>query len=824
MNSFFEKIKNLPICSKLDELQTKIESSNIAILNSAPGSGKSTVVPIFLLKKILENNEKIIMLEPRKLAAKMAACRMADLLGENVGESVGYIFKGEKAVSAQTRIEVVTEGVFTKIIQSDPFLTNYRMVIFDEFHERNINSDLGLAFSLDVQKNLRSDLKILLMSGSLNSADLADKLEAETIFSEERRYELEINYLNAPIREIDLEVEVCRRVLEICRQNELEGDILVFLSGAYEINKIADKLGTLVDTEKIVIYRLYGAMDKKSQDQAVNKDPFGRRKIILSTNISESSVTILNVNFVIDSGREKRLIYDTLSALNRLTELPISQSSAIQRANRAGRMGRGVVYRLYSERDYRNFSSDIVPEIEEIELSDFALELAIWGSSFDKLFFLVKNSIIGKLEQAYEFLQESGILDEKLIVTPFGRKVYANSTQLRYGIMIEKAKLFDLEVLACEVAALLSENIIDDSNLIDCEIILENMRRHPRESYTKELKQLLNLNHLTYKKISSEYVGLVIAFAYFEFIGKKRSNGTYLLANGFGCRLKKQIDSLENADFLAVAKLDRSNQANGVIHLAAEIKLSDLERVFPDKFTTEKVLEYSEAENRFFCLNRRCFQKIVLSEKISNDVDESLLQQKIGQLLDVDLLNYFNLTNKDWGYYQRISFAYQNDSDNFPDFSFENLKNKIKEYIFSSNINLMTLNSLKKLDFSAILSYSISMTDKKLLDKLYPEYYLTPCGSKIMLEYGNDEIILRVKMTEMYGVKIHPTVGIKKIPLKIELLSPANRVIQITGDLPDFWQNNYEYVRKEMRSKYIKHFWPDDPMEAVPTKKIKNKM
>ena len=823
MDNFYNKIEKLPICEKLDELIYRVKSSGVSILNSSPGSGKSTVVPIVLLRKLLGEDGKIIMLEPRRLAAKMVACRMADLLGEKVGETIGYIFKGEKCTTQKTRIEVVTEGVFTKIIQKDPFLSDYKIVVFDEFHERNINSDLGLAFSLDVQKGLREDLKILLMSGSIKSDELSEKLSAESIVSAERTYDLQINYLNASMRQIDLDIEVVKKVSEIINENQMAGDILVFLSGAGEINRIADRLFEIFDDEKVVIHRLYGALERKAQDEAVAPDKFGRRKVILSSNICESSVTIENINFVIDSGWEKHLIYDLSTEMNRLTRMSISQSSAIQRANRAGRTGAGVVYRLYSERDYLNFPENITPEIEEIELSDFVLELSQWGSRFDELFFMVESSIDNRLAQAYNLLRKSGIIDENNCVTSFGKRVYNNSASLRYGIMIEKAKVLNLQVLACEITALLSENIVDNSS-VDIEVLLQKMRNKPRVDYSKNLQQLLKINNLKYEEQSLEYAGLLLGFAYPEFIGRRRADSSFVLANGFGCKLYDGEDLLAHQEFLVAAKLDRSNQANGIIYLAAMVKKEDLEENFAEYFREEQLIEYSSKDERFYALKRRYFQKILLDEKPSNLIDQELLQNKIRELIKSDCLNLFELTNKANSLWHRIEFAWKNDPETFVDFDPEILNEKIAEYLFGCDVNLIHLKSLKKLDFFTILNYSIRVTDRKLLDNLYPEYYETPCGSRILLDYSGNEIVLRVKITEMYGVKIHPTVGIKKLPIKIELLSPASRVIQITGNLPDFWQNNYKYVQKEMKSSYIKHFWPDNPMEAVPTKKTKNKM
>lgn len=822
MIEFGEATKKLAIFRSLDKLLELVQKYPVSVLSATPGAGKSTIVPLSLLNLELIGDKKIIMLEPRRLAAKLLANRMAELLGEAVGNRVGYIIRGERAISKNTQIEIVTEGVFTKIIQDDPFLSEYKVVIFDEFHERNINSDLGLAFANDCRKNLREDLKILIMSGSLNSQELADKFAAEVVNCEDRLFDLKVNFAVNSFRNSDY-IRATNLAIHNILSTSSDGDILVFLPGAGDIGRVHDLLDKYVDSKDVAVYDLYGNLDKQSQDLAIRPEVAGRRKVILSTNIAESSVTIPAIKFVVDCGLEKRLIFDISSSLNRLVLRTISKSSAIQRANRAGRVSSGEVYRLYSERDYENFAEHIAAEIEEIELSNFALELALWGSCYERLDFLSPKPE-NALAKAYELLKSFQVIRDDCSVTPFGKKLSLNPTSVRLSLMLEKSKELNLAPLACELVAVLEENYNFNDN--DIEQILHEMRRRPTWSYQKSLKQFLTLNRLQYQELDTGFAGLLLSFGFRDFVGKKRNENAldYQLASGSGASLR-YASSLSRGDYIVALKVEKGQKhGDGLIHLAARIELEDLQKYFANEFRSEKFIEFDEEKNRFYGWIREYFREVLVSEKTLNVIDDELIRERFEDILSRKFEQLFLITKRSQNLYNRLKFAYQNDSDLFACFEPKRLFNKVKEAIFAKNINLKELNNLKKLDFYELLSYSIDYNKKVELDKLYPEKFVTPCGSGVFLDYRGDEIVLAVKITEMYGTKEHIMVGNRKLPVKIELLSPASRIVQITKDLPEFWRENYKYVQKEMKSQYIKHYWPDNPLEAEPTKKVKNKI
>ncbi|WP_321470957.1 ATP-dependent helicase HrpB [Halarcobacter sp.] len=836
---------SLPIYSVLDEIKQTLNQNSNLILQAPPGAGKSTVVPISLLKESwLHSDDKskmIIMLEPRRVAARMVAQQMAKLLGEELGQSVGYQVKMESCYSKQTKLLVVTEAILVRKLQADQALENVAMIIFDEFHERSIHTDLSLALSLQVQELLRDDLKLLIMSATINSKELNTLLtNTPVITSQGRTFEVENIFLEPNIKQPDyksINTILLNTVLKSIKEDE--GDILVFLAGAREIKKLQESLTEALKGEDIELLPLYSALSKEQQDRAINVS--NKRKVILSTNIAQTSLTIEGVKVVIDSGLEKQSSYNYSNAMNHLNLTFISKDSAVQRAGRAGRLSKGKCYKLWHKGKILQESTK--PEILRTDLSSFFLDLALWGvEDIKELKFL--DYPLKEVEKSTKLmLQELKMLDEKYEITVLGKKALTLGVHPRFAYMILKANELGLAYEASLLAALLSEKDIFKNSYSNCDIYSRFLHLYEKDldtsfinKYTattvlkqaqffySKLKSIEKINKAK-NNIDEEILAVLLLFAYPDRLAKQRgvNDNRYKLSNGKGAILNSE-DTLFNERFLVSAVLN-THTKDSYINLAIKISLDRLEKEFKDDIKIKESITYNKENKKFDIREHHCFYELELySKPISNDGKHDF------STLFLDLIKQEGLELLTWSkkaidLQNRVNFINQNTNINLPDFSSKGLLNNIDKWLSPYLNDIKTIKELENLDIYTILISYIPWDMSQKIDTLAPTHIKVPSGSNIKIDYSNTQTpILAVKIQEMFGLSETPKILNNSFALQIHLLSPALRPIQITYDLKSFWKNSYDEVKKELFSKYKKHYWPQNPFEALATNKTKKNM
>lgn len=807
------EINKLPVTEVYDALASAIDRNTVSILKAPPGSGKSTALPALFLHNDICHGKKILMLEPRRIACCMAAERIAFLLGGKVGEKVGYRMRGETKISSRTRLEIVTEGTFTRLIQNDIELQDYGLIIFDEFHERNIHSDLGLALSLDVRKNLREDLSLLVMSATLNEVELCEFLpQAEYFECAGRMYEVEVKFASERIAFENL-VDSAFFLLKKILAETANGNILVFMPGAAEIEKLASMLKNIND-DSLVIAPLYGALSHDEQQKALKKTAGFERKIVIATNIAESSVTIDDIKFVVDSGWEKRLVFDNRSAMNRLELQRTAKSSAIQRGGRAGRTSAGKVYRLYTKYEYETMTEHPLPEISSVDLSNFCLELAMWGCRAEDLQFLTPPGA-GALQQGITLLQDLKLLNEDGKITPLGAAIVNFPGSCRVGRMFHESEKLGLEVLGCEIASMLEEKVL---NSTDLQTALENLRHNPTFSYRKNLNMLLQNRHLKYRQTDLSDMAKLLLAGFPDRVGKRRKNSLneYQLANGRGAVISDAFEG-KTGEYIIAPVLDSGSQQAKIRHAA----VFDINLIDENDYHYCQESHFDETGGTFLTEKVKYFRKMVIERRLSGEFDLQSFRKAVqSECSKRSIEAVFGCDDDDRNFRLRCGFAHFSEPEKYPSVSEEDLSADEKFFEFQ-DVSVRSLGALKKISLKNMLKNYIGYEKLMTLDRDYPEKFLTPGGSNYKIRYTGKEAFLSVPVAEMYGTKVHPVLGRRKLPLKIELLSPAMRVVQITGDLPNFWRENWKYVQKELKQRYIKHFWPDDPASASPGKSIR---
>lgn len=830
-------MKKLPINEVLLQIKNNLLSKNKLILQAPPGAGKSTVVPIALLDEPWLEDKIIIMLEPRRVAARMVATRMAQSLSEEVGKRVGYQVKMDSKYSPKTKILVVTEAILVRKLQSNPELEDVALIIFDEFHERSIHTDLSLALSLQVQELLRDDLKILVMSATLNSKEISGLLEnADVITSKGKTYEVKNIYLEDQIAQPNyrtINTLLVKTTLKAL--NDHSGDILVFLSGAKEIRVLQKSLSEKIDKNKVDIYPLYAALNKEEQDRALSKA--NRRKIILATNIAQTSLTIDGVSIVIDTGFEKQSRYNYATGMNHLELCFISSDSATQRAGRAGRLSNGVCYKLWHEN--RILQTATKPEILRSDLSSLVLDLALWGvDDFNELRWLdIPDEKV--LKSTKEVLQELNMLDENFKITTFGKDSLVFGLHPRLAYMILKANEFGFAYEASILAALLSEKDIYVSyrdsdiktrfvHLIERDfgtLHVNSFRAKELLSQAKSFYQRLEKQNTSKKRISQEMISVLLLFAYPDRLAKQRGkNDTrYKLSNSKGAILSTE-DSLFNEEYLVVASLN-AHEKDSYINLASSINLSTIEKYFSSYIKNEKSIKYNKENQKLEIKDDKYFLKLKLSSQPSQNMDKKYLKKLFLDLIREEGLEFLHWSKKAENLKQRVCFVQTHTKTELYDFSDEHLLASLEVWLAPFLEGITTIKALKELDMYNILSSLITWENQNLLEKLAPKQIKVPSGSNIHVDYSNEQIpSLHVKIQELFGLNKTPKILENRVALQIHLLSPASRPIQITYDLESFWENSYDEVRKELRGKYKKHYWPENPYEAVATNKTKKNM
>ncbi len=812
----------LPITAVLPELLSTLASHTCVLLSAQPGAGKTTVVPLALLNEAWLQGQKIILLEPRRMAARNAATFMANSLGESVGETVGYRIRLESKVSERTRIEVVTEGILTRMLQADPELNGVGLIIFDEFHERHLHADLGLALALQSQELLRDDLKILVMSATLDEQKLTTTLDAPLIHCEGRSFPLELQY--RALSNNQSLIDLCTKTIH--EALTYPGDMLVFLPGVGEIKQLQERLQSL--PEPCLVLPLHGQLTDKEQKAAL-APANGQRKVILATNIAESSLTIDGVRIVIDSGLERRVEFHVSSGLSELKTRSISQASSQQRAGRAARQHSGVCFRLWPESQQDRLDAFIQPEILSADLAPLLLELYQWGTSYDELFWL-NSPPAAAIHKAQDLLFQLGFLSaDKRQLSPHGKTCSTLGIEPRLAHALVTLHSLNASQYATELIALMQEFPANRRQSDDLTKLYQQAKnnKHLWHNRIQPLAKrlLLLLKDITVTNTHSvaeeDIPALLLALAYPDFIAKKRStNEQFLLANGRGAVLSQQSD-LVSADWIACA--DFSIRQQTVIRLGTALSehlLNTLEQLAPQLFSTQTVIGFQES-GQFTAKENKQLGHLVLDSKPLPSLTAEQWQDAWKDYIKHNGLDCLNWTEEALQMRARLSFAathLNTDKEAWPEISTAALLNSLEHWLLPFLHEARHIRHLEKVNLSEALLSLLDWSQQQKLNTVLPTHFKVPSGSNIKIDYNHNPPVLAVKLQEMFGYEGQPSVLNGQVPLVIHLLSPARRPLQVTSDLPHFWRNTYAEVRKDMRGRYPKHPWPEDPLAASATR------
>lgn len=817
----------MPIAKVFDEVKKHLNTGNTLIVNAPPGAGKSTLLPLILLDESWLKGQKIIMLEPRRLAARTIATRLAHLLGEKVGQCVGYRIRFDTCIGKNTQLEVVTEGILTRMLQSDNALEGIGLLIFDEFHERSLFADVALALSREAQQVLRPDLRLMIMSATLDMPKLTSILNAPAVISKGRQYPVEIIYE----RETDKYMlpELTARVVHKAVK-EQEGDILVFLPGEAEIKACESLLRE--GHKQIAIHPLYGQLPPAKQFAALMPNREGRRKIILATSIAETSLTIEGVKVVVDCGFSRTLLFNPNTGLSKLETVEITNDSADQRTGRAGRLGPGVCYRMWTIATHNRLNKHRTPEIEEADLASLVLEMAHWGVDDINSLTWLSSPPNGHIAQAKELLHQSEALkDDK--ITEHGKAIHKLPCHPRLAHMLLMAKKEDLTALACDLAAILDErDPLDKEVGIDINLRIEALRRFRLGSLknkkliriaktAEQYRRLLSVNEEN-TAVDPFQTGLLLAFAYSERIAHAvpGNNAQFKLANG-SLAAASYKDDLAHESWLAIASLN-ARDGVGKIFLASPINPQDLAPMVKSINT----INWDTKRGGFKAQTELRIGNILLQSKPWNNFEESIKVKAISDAIKKEgawLLD-FNKEVEQWQ--NRVnSLRLWNTKNNWPNVSTEFLLATNFHWLEPYLSNIKKPEDLKKIDLKTVLQHHLDYELQNLLDQLAPQKLEVPSGSTIKLIYhtNGEAPILAVRLQEIFGLLDTPTVNNGQIKVVVHLLSPGFKPVQITNDLNSFWNKAYFEVKKELKARYPKHHWPDNPMDAKPLRGVKRK-
>lgn len=834
----------LPIDDILPALLESVCTHQNLILHAPPGAGKTTRVPLTLLDTIPAESGRIIMLEPRRIAAVAAARWMASCLGEEVGQTVGYSIRFDSCMSKATRIEVVTEGILTRRIQSDPELAGVALIIFDEFHERSIYADLGLALCREVQQ-LRTDLKIMVMSATLDVQPLSKLLDnAPVISSEGRFFAVDMKYLDDK-GHARLSQRMATAVIQAL--NETEGDILAFLPGSGEIRACAAQLAESgVAQRNVMVCQLYGDLPIADQQKVIQAGP--QRKIVLATSIAETSLTIEGVRTVIDCGVSRRLQYDPGNGLNRLVTVRESRASAEQRAGRAGRTAPGVCYRLYTQHTLHAMAPHTPPEICVTDLSQLLLELAAWGVTDPLQLGWLDAPPAAAQESARRLLAELDLFDDAGRITNLGREVVRMPLHPRLGRLLLRSGELRCTGLGCLVAALLSERdlfrsaagsslpMISSSDIADRMEALQSWRSSGRNDRSMDLSAVKNVERvarqleriMAVSAAKEDYgsdddrISRLLLAAYPDRLARRRESGSggYLLASGRGARISER-SAVRAADYIVALALDAGNQAEAIIHLAAEIPESVIREERSGHIRREIIVSWDDREGRLIARRLELIGSIQLVTETVVPTAAQAVPVVIGALRasGLTLLPMNEAVRQLQGRLQLVRSAFP--ERDWPDVSDAVLCNTLEEWLAPHLEGVTSAKRAAQLDIADILRQSLDYRQQRELDELAPTHLSVPSGSRIRIDYSGEIPVLAVKLQELFGLAVGPMVCGGRVPVLLHLLSPAGRPIQVTRDLRGFWDGSYQQVKKELKGRYPKHPWPDDPWSAAPTRRLK---
>ena len=832
----------LPIETSLPAILGALRASSALVVQAPPGAGKTTRVPLALLAEPWLAGKTVLLLEPRRLAARAAAARMADLLGESVGQTVGYRIRFDSRITRQTRIEVLTEGILTRRLQRDPALEGVGLVVFDEFHERSLHADLALALCLDSQRGLREDLRLLVMSATLDGAAVARLLgDAPVVASQGRAHPVARHYLPRDPGGLDPGA-VVRAVRDALDRDS--GDILVFLPGGGEIRHVQRRLAAEWPSADPLVLPLYGDLPDTDQRRAIRPDPDGRRKIVLATPIAETSLTIEGIGIVIDSGWTRVPRFDPRSGLTRLETVRVSADAAEQRAGRAGRLGPGVCYRLWSESAQNRLRPHRTPEMLDADLAPLALELAQWGVADAGTLAWLDPPPPGALAQARDLLADLEALDERGRITPAGRELAELPAHPRLAHLLRRGAALGLGDLAADLAALLEERDVlrgEHASGADIAARLDALRAFRRdgrgdarqgvdpvacaraERAARRWRQLLRVAGERETAPEPAMAGLLLALAYPDRLARRRDGDAerYLLANGRGARLAAG-DPLSKRDWLAAAHLD-AGASEGRIWLAAPVDPADLARHLADRIQTVREVGWDERQAAVVARRERRLGALVIDGGPLADPDPAALRRAMlagVRQLGLDSLPWTDEL-RDWRE-RAMALRHWFPEDGWPDLTDAWLAEHLDGWLGPWLDGITRREHLRRLDLAAALHGSIDGRRRTRLNELAPTHLLVPSGSRVRLRYPPGEPpVLAVKLQELFGLADTPRVADGRIPVTLHLLSPAQRPIQVTQDLRGFWERTYPEVKKELKGRYPKHPWPDDPWTATPTRRTR---
>jgi ATP-dependent helicase HrpB len=834
-------LPDLPINEALPALADALASRRGVLLEAPPGAGKSTIVPLFLRSSPWLERQKILMLEPRRIAARAVAGRMAHLLGEPVGRKVGFRTRLETRVSRETRIEVVTEGILTRMLQDDSGLAGIGCVIFDEFHERSLNADLGLALCIESQQHLREDMRILVMSATLDLQPIAKLLgDAPIVAARGRSFDVATQYV-ARRPEIYLEQQAAQVIRNALRDHG--GDVLCFLPGAAEIRRVQRALDDAGLDRNVRVLPLYGELEGEAQDAALAPALSGQRKIVLATSIAETSLTIEGIRVVIDSGLRRYAEFDPATGMSRLVTAKVSQAAADQRRGRAGRLSAGHCYRLWSEGTQTSLAPQTTPEILHADLAPLALELSCWGTVDAANLSWLDPPPAAPLAQARDLLRQLEAIDIGAHVTPHGRLLAKLGMHPRLAHMLVKGSAHGAPRLACDLAAILSERDILRSSAgardVDVRLRVAVLRGDARDvpagitvdsravNQARRSSERWQLD-LARGRINSadldECTGLLLAWAYPDRVGRARGDGgRYLLTNGRGARFAEP-QALAKADFIVAAELDGAER-EARIFLAAPLRLSDLENHFAAQILDHAEIYWDDREQAVRARQERRLGAVLLeSAEIRNPDAHALQNAALTGLRQMGIAALpWTAELRQWQARVRLMQQYGVASpDPWPDLSDAALAATLEEWAPPWIAGFTRREHFSRMDLTRALRSRLTYAQAVIVEREAPTHFTVPSGSAVPIDYLDGEIpALSVRLQEMFGLNRTPAVAAGRLPLLLKLLSPARRPVQITRDLVSFWNRGYHDVKKDLKGRYPKHYWPEDPYTAEPTRRAK---
>lgn len=824
---FYTEDIDLPVVAVLDEVKQKLTESNTLMVNAPPGAGKSTVIPLALLDLSILNGQKIVMLEPRRLAARSIAERMASLLGEEVGETVGYRIRFESKISSKTRIEVVTEGILTRMLQTDNSLEGIGIVLFDEFHERSIHADLALALCREAQQVLRPDLRMVVMSATLNLPLLSELLQAPVVQSEGRQYPVDLIYTGE--NDVRLLPELTAQTV-VRALREQSGDVLAFLPGEGEIRKCEQLLAR--ESLDVELHPLYGMLPKNQQLAAIFPSRRGNRKVILATSIAETSLTIEGVSVVVDCGYSRGSRFDIRSGLSRLETVVISKDSADQRAGRAGRLGPGVCYRMWTKASHAQLAEHRTPEILETDLADLVLDLAQWGIHDPRELCWLTPPPQGAVAQAKELLEQLDALEDGKI-TDMGRELHRLPCHPRLAHMLIMARRNGLAALATDLAAVLDErDPLGKEAGIDINLRIEALRKQRDDKrlskrFLKVEKIAESYRRIIGCEIKNEPVnpfetGLLLVYAYPERIACARpgNNAQFQLSNG-SLAMAGHQDDLAHEPWLAVAHLN-AREGMGTIFLASPLNPTDLAPLVKSR----EIIAWDSRKGAVTAATELRIGNIVLQSKPLEKPSPDRMLKAVCDAVRKEGRQLLDFSDAVVQWQNRVfCLKHWNREQEWPDVQTDTILANAECWFGPYLQGIRKADDFKRIKLAEVLHYQLSPEQQRQLEQLAPAKVTVPSGSVVRLDYRDDgsSPVLAVRLQEVFGLADTPTVNNGRISVLMHLLSPGYKPVQVTSDLRSFWTNTYFEVKKELKRRYPKHAWPDDPWTETAVRGVKRR-